>query len=88
MSFEPNKFGLYDLSGNVCQWCEDKYNLTESLREVRGGSWIIAAGGRSLLSSSRYSADFRNFNGGFRCVLIAGGGSAVADKFWAAPLDS
>ena len=41
-SYPPNKLGLYDMHGNVWQWCEDLYDPTGPLalaRVLRGGSW-------------------------------------------------
>lgn len=72
MSFKPNMFGIYDLSGNAIEWCEDWFRGTESSegRVMRGGSWH--AGHRSALESSYrpYSNPTRRYGyHGFRCVV-------------------
>ena len=70
MSFEPNIFGIFDLGGNVAEWCEDKYNTRESWRVLRGASWFDGDKKR-LLSSYRQgrSPSSRYILEGFRCVL-------------------
>ena len=74
MSFSPNPFGLFDLGGNVSEWCEDSIKPQDPRRVQRGGSWIDQDA-RSLSMTNRQAEnpDIRNFRYGFRCVLVPGG---------------
>ncbi len=72
-SFTLNQYGLYDLGGNVWEWCEDFYDNDKDVRVLRGGSWFYYDPDL-LLSSSRgcSTPGGRLDNRGFRCVLVAG----------------
>ena len=72
-SFAPNRYGLYDMGGNVQQWCEDWYDDRKDSRVLRGASWYDHGPG-DLLSSYRlyYTPDGRYGYVGFRCVMVVG----------------
>ena len=74
-TFAASGNGIYDLGGNVWEWCGDWYSSGQSARVLRGGSWID--GVRVYLHSAyRYGDDpnERYDNYGFRVVLVGGGG--------------
>jgi formylglycine-generating enzyme required for sulfatase activity len=72
-SFAANRYGLYDMGGNVWQWCEDYYDGNNYSRVLRGGSW--GCNDPDLLLSSYRVIDTpgdRDYYVGFRVVLVAG----------------
>jgi formylglycine-generating enzyme required for sulfatase activity len=74
-SFKPNALGVYDLGGNVWEWCAEGYKGSNSAAGrdwgvLRGGSWTTS--NRVEMQSSYRNVVDRNERDviyGFRCVL-------------------
>ena len=66
---KPNELGLYDMIGNVFEWCEDKYSENSSYRVIRGGSWDNLARGVRVSNRDYDTHDSRYYNLGFRLAF-------------------
>jgi formylglycine-generating enzyme required for sulfatase activity len=73
-SYRPNRLGIYDMHGNVGEWCEDLYEVGGSSRVFRGG--VFCKGAAECRASFRngYEQTHGCYFSGFRLVAVPSGG--------------
>jgi formylglycine-generating enzyme required for sulfatase activity len=67
-SFKPNGYGLFDMAGNVYEWCQDWYDSDQDERVIRGGYWNSNSDGLQVAYRYYLIPSLRNYDFGFRCV--------------------
>lgn len=63
----PNELDIYDMTGNVWEWCED--DTSSSYRVRRGGSWLNDIGNCRVSIRDRNAPSRQDNNLGFRLAL-------------------
>ena len=66
-----NALDIYDMSGNVWEWCYDGASPSENYRASRGGSWSDAEYCCDMSGPRTDTLDTRNYTLGFRVVRNA-----------------
>ena len=82
---QGNAMGIYDMNGNVWEWCQDYYDVYEDVhqynpmgpnegdfRVVRGASWNSGSERHGVSARNNHKPDFRHVRFGFRLVMQVG----------------
>jgi len=70
---QPNELGIYDMTGNVMEWCSDWHDASQQyLRAILGGSYSNDSGSCQLAFRGSLAPDSHGNDMGFRVAINSG----------------
>ncbi|WP_040896975.1 SUMF1/EgtB/PvdO family nonheme iron enzyme [Xenococcus sp. PCC 7305] len=55
-SFTPNAFGLYDMHGNVWEWCQDNWHDNYENAPKDGSAWLSGSGSKKVIRGGSWNS--------------------------------
>lgn len=71
-SYTANRFGLYDMLGNVWEWTEDCWNESYAGAPPDGSAWLTGDCARRVVRGASWRLNPRSARSANRCRIIAG----------------
>ncbi len=70
-SRKPNQLGLYDIRGNMWEWCLNDYMANSQWKVLRGGAWSVSDHDNLAIGTRLNVEPYVGYEFyGFRCVLV------------------
>ncbi|MCB0852094.1 MAG: SUMF1/EgtB/PvdO family nonheme iron enzyme [Bacteroidetes bacterium] len=68
---QPNQIGIFDLYGNVWEWCQPEENGPDEIEStmIKGGSWVNSQSDCQITSQGKLGIEARKNMVGFRVVI-------------------
>jgi formylglycine-generating enzyme required for sulfatase activity len=71
-SLQPNAWGLYDMHGNVYEWCDDSYHDSYEGAPTDGSAWISGGSDQKVIRSGAYGSNAANVRSAVRHSFTPG----------------
>lgn len=71
-TFSANAYGLYDMHGNVWEWCEDRWHANYTGAPTDGSAWVSGSSSNRVLRGGSWNGNAKNCRSAYRISISSG----------------